>query len=384
MTATLLELKPIYKKDTKGKTRVINYYVDRNAFWAVHGLLDGKQITDKKTYCEGKNIGRANETTPEEQALAEATSKRQKKLDTGYFENIKDIGNLAYFDPMLAHKWEDYKKNITQETDIYVQPKLDGMRCIARWENGKVVCRSRKGKEIIPIVRIIQELEEKLPYDMILDGELYNHELKADFNKIISLVKKTKPTDEDIKECGEKIQYHIYDMFDVSNPDLSFLDRIQKITRTIFATGSSDCLGAVFTVGVNEPILEEKFTKINEQYGHCLESGYEGQIIRFDKPYENKRSKFLLKRKEFLDDEFEIIGVEEGKGKRAGQVGALVMLTKDGKEFNGNVKGTDAFRKDLLANTQDLVGEKAHVRFFEYTPDGIPRFPVVHNIRDYE
>ena len=372
-------LPTLYKKDVSGRIRQITFFIDGNTFWAEHGLKGGVLIKDNPTVCESKNVGRVNSTTPEEQAEAEAQSRWQKKRDTGYFDKIEDVNKLAYFKPMLAHKWEDHgQKLIFDAETVLVQPKLDGIRCLTRWEDDEIVCRSRNGKEIVPVNRIRVELKNKLPNNVVLDGELYNHDLKDDFNEIVSLVRKTKPKIEDIKKCSSLIEYHVYDCFFTDSPDLGYKDRM-ALLRDVMPFSLP--LKLVDTQELDTVDREEDLYNLYRLY---LDQGYEGQMVRADSKYEQKRSKSLLKRKEFKDDEFEVIDVEEGRGKRSGMAATLKMKTHDGNIFDGAIKGKDKFRVGALENKDEIIGKKAHVRFFEYTEYGVPRFPVVHSIRDYE
>lgn len=374
-------LATLYKKDTSGKTRQIDFHLQDNTFWAEYGVVGGKFVVDKPTTCLGKNLDKANKTTPEEQAEKEVKAKIQKKLDTGYFYDLADLDVQTYFVPMLAHKWEDHANTIIDRLEpIYAQPKLDGVRCIARWEGDEIVCRSRNGKEIIPVKFIRDTLARFLPKHVVFDGELYNHDYKEDFNKIISLVRKTKPRVEDVQECNKLIEYHVYDCLDLEHPNVIYECRFALLQDIILKINSEK----IKSVTTHWIAGASKSEDLDNLYGTYLENGYEGQIIRINNSYEHKRSKFLIKRKEFKDDEFIVTDVEEGKGKRSGQAGALVMQTHFGILFNGAIKGSDAFRASILDNPSAVIGKKAHVRFFEYTPDGIPRFPVVHSIRDYE
>lgn len=253
-------------------------------------------------------------------------------------------------------------------------------RCIARWEGNDIICRSRNGKEIIPVKFIRDTLARFLPKHVVFDGELYNHDYKEDFNKIISLVRKTKPRIEDVQECNKLIEYHVYDCFDLEHPNVVFNER-HKLLNELIQTINSDKIKVVTTHFVSGLHTKEGLDTL---YGTYLEDGYEGQMVRLNTSYEHKRSKSLIKRKEFKDDEFIVTGIDEGKGKRAGQAGSLIMQTHTGLVFNGAIKGSDAFRATIFNNSSDVIGKKAHVRFFDYTPDGVPRFPVVHSIRDYE
>jgi len=123
---------------------------------------------------------------------------------------------------------------------------------------------------------------------------------------------------------------------------------------------------------------------LDELYGEYVEQGYEGQMIRLDGPYENKRSSKLLKRKEFVDEEYEILGYDEGTGNREGTVKHFKFKNKDGREFNSNVKGTFEYMAELLERGEELIGKQATIKYFNLTPDGVPRFPYVIAIRDYE
>ena len=123
---------------------------------------------------------------------------------------------------------------------------------------------------------------------------------------------------------------------------------------------------------------------LDELYADYVEVGYEGQMIRLDAPYENKRSSKLLKRKEFVDEEYEILGYDEGTGNREGTVKHFKFKNKDGRKFNSNVKGTFEYMAELLERGDELVGKQATIKYFNLTPDGVPRFPYVIAIRDYE
>ena len=187
------KLQTLYKVDTKGKLREWTMHIDGNSFYAVKGLVEGKKTQDKPTQTIAKNVGRSNETTPEEQAVLQAQAKFQKKLDSGYALNEIDAQEKKFYEPMLAHNYKDRKSEL--KYPIYSQPKLDGIRCVVRMENDTLVGRTRNGKEIECIPHILKSLNSFfLAYpNAILDGELYNHDLRDNFNKITSLVRKQKP-----------------------------------------------------------------------------------------------------------------------------------------------------------------------------------------------
>lgn len=365
------ELAKLYKKTTKGQTQFWAIQVDGAKFRTVTGKDGGKSITSEWTVCKGKNTGKANETTDAQQCLKEVKAKIDRKKEKGYVEDIDEAGRPQYFEPMLAEKYDKNKDKI--EYPVFSQPKLDGVRCIVT-KDGMF---SRNGKPIISAPHILESLKglfEQNPI-LVLDGELYNHKFKNDFNKIISLVRKTKPTQEDLDESKEKIQYHVYDCYADNYRFRIFGERLNELVK-LFAGNEY-----VKLLNTSRVHTEEDLDTL---YGEYIEQGYEGQIVRLNTPYENKRTKSLLKRKDFVDEEFTILDIEEGEGNRSGGAGKIVFKTKDGKEFRAGIRGSFDFFKALLKNKKKLIGVEATVCFFDYTPDGIPRFPVVVAIRDYE
>ena len=390
-----MKLPTLYKKTTIGKTQTWEIEVSGNKFRTISGQVDGKKITNNWTVCQGKNVGKKNATTGEEQALKEAEAKHKKKLEAGYHLNLKNISKKRFYEPMLAQDFKNKNRQSEvmadlQQVDggtvgtVFSQPKLDGIRCIAMREG----LFTRTGKEITAVPHISEALEPffKLYPNATLDGELYNHAYKDDFNKIIHLVRKQNLTDEHLSESAEMIQYHIYDAPVIGNgkwamteKDL-YSDRTSKLDASFVNLGleKEDCLVIVPTVEIHG---REQLDRCYEDY---IEAGYEGQMVRLDGPYENKRSPKLLKRKEFVDEEYKILGYEEGEGNRAGTVKHFKFKNKDGKEFNSNVKGSFSYLTKLLEIADTLIGKDATIKYFNLTPDGVPRFPYVIAIRDYE
>ena len=390
-----MKLPTLYKKTTIGKTQTWEIEVSGNKFRTISGQADGKKITNNWTVCQGKNVGKKNATTGEEQAFKEAEAKHKKKLEAGYHLNLKNISKKRFYEPMLAQDFKNKNRQSEvmadlQQVDggtvgtVFSQPKLDGIRCIAMREG----LFTRTGKEITAVPHISEALEPffKLYPNATLDGELYNHAYKDDFNKIIHLVRKQNLTDEHLSESAEMIQYHIYDAPVIGNgkwamteKDL-YSDRTSKLDASFVNLGleKEDCLVIVPTVEIHG---REQLDRCYEDY---IEAGYEGQMVRLDGPYENKRSPKLLKRKEFVDEEYKILGYEEGEGNRAGTVKHFKFKNKDGKEFNSNVKGSFSYLTKLLEIADTLIGKDATIKYFNLTPDGVPRFPYVIAIRDYE
>ena len=362
---TVITSQPLFKRDSTGKIREWFYEVGKDstsvAWRTVAGTQDGKKVTSEWRTVEQKNVGKANETSLDEQALLEAEADEKKKLDRGYFRDISDVDTFTKIKPMLASKHEDAKYDFT-EKEYYSQPKLDGIRCIAR-ANG---LWSRAGKEIIAVPHIMEALKPFFDAnpDAILDGELYNHDLKDDFNKITSLVRKAKPKPSDIEEAKDLVQYHIYD---VISSDKDFYDRWLSIKPKI---------------NFGKELVHVETTRITTQpymdglYAEYIGDGYEGQMIRVNGPYqENKRSKLLMKRKDFITEEYRVLGVYEGQGNWSGCIKRFELIDDKGNEFGAGVRGTQDKLSELFESGKQP--DWATLRYFELTPDGIPRFPVV-------
>jgi len=367
-------LDTIYKKTQTGATQEWTIEVVGNKYRTHSGQVGGIITTNEWTVVYGKNVGKANGTTDGEQCMKEAVAKRTKKLESGYFENIKHINKTQYFEPMLASKWEDSKDKISYP--IFSQPKLDGIRCIVT-KDGMF---SRNGKPIISAPHIRESLSEVFDVypELILDGELYADKFANDFNKIVSLVKKTKPTDADLKESKKNIQYWIYDLPD---NDIQFGDRCDRLNELF-----ENCIAfKKHCVEVETHICNNE-NEVMELYEKYVNDGFEGQMLRTNGKYENKRSKNLLKHKSFIDEEYTIVDICEGEGNRTGTAGYMVFETADGKTFKSNVKGTWEETAEMLKSKKKLIGKEATIKYFNLTPDGIPRFPYVTAIdrKSYE
>ena len=367
----IFELSTLYKRDTTGKIREWTIQYTRDGvmpagYRTVAGVQGGKMVTSEWKLTEGKNIGKVNETTDGEQAWKEAVAKWEKKEDKEYFEDVNNIDSDQPFKPMLAH---DYTKR--PQDSGYSQPKLDGIRCIATKDG----LFTRAGKRITSCTHIEDQLYKIFKNDkrnIILDGELYNHSLKSDFNKITSLVRKINPTEEELLECQEKVEYHIYDMFDPTH-DFPFINRWMWIKDEMMKEWLDT------DEALNIRIVQTKFCdsqdELDKMYARYTEEGYEGQMVRNNTPYENKRSKNLLKRKEFITDEFKVVEVKEGQGNWTGYAKHFELELGDGRTFGSGVRGNQETLKTLLE--QEVKPTWVTCRYFELTPDGIPRFPVV-------
>jgi len=368
--------KQLYSRDNTENVRVWWMEQEDNKYRMCSGLHNGGKIVQSNwTVVEEKNIGKLNATTSEEQATKEieARYKRQKEQN-GYCEKIENIDKFQYFSPMLAHKWIEHKNKVDWSNGVYISPKMDGVRCIFQ-KNGAT---SRNGKFYVSFPHILRELKplfDKIP-NLILDGECYTHRLKDNFDKIISLAKKTKPTDEDLIESENNLQYWIFDCPSIKG---DFHTRYNTLKELL------------------EPLKDNKWIKlcihkliktedeIEPNLQEWLTQGFEGLMLNtYDGLYENKRSYGLLKYKLFQDIEAEVVNITEGIGNRSNMLGYFTLKTSDGKIFNSNSRGNEEKYKKILKEKNNIIGKMVTLRFQNYTPDGIPRFPVVISIRDYE
>jgi len=280
--------------------------------------------------------------------------------------------------PMLAYPVSD--KPINYEDKVFMQPKLDGVRCVIQFEgkssvDPRVVAYSRTGKQWLNIEHILMNLKPwfYLNPDVILDGELYNHDLKDDFNKIISLVRKSKPTDQDRLDASDLTQFHCYDIIDETK---TFEERNRFITQ---AVPRNHC---VHHVPTTKGICSEDQAKAIHQMN--LNTGYEGSIVRTNDTYACKRSHNLRKFKDFHDTEATITGWVEGKGKRIGTIGKFLAVDSEGNEFGMPVMDKFKYLQDNFKLMQGYVGKTATFTYFERTKANSYRHPLFKAIRDYE
>jgi DNA ligase-1 len=272
--------------------------------------------------------------------------------------------------PMLAYKVD--KKPVDWSEKVFIQPKLDGVRCIFTKDGAY----SRTGKEFKNLAHIKYDLTDyfrKHP-NSVLDGELYNHALKNDFEKIISLVRKQKPTENDRRNAQHLVQYHVYDTI-AEGPDYESRFNWLRTNLPIAAT---------MTLIKNTVVESQDEAKM--LHNVHLAQGYEGSMLRLNKPYEQKRSYNLQKFKDFSDTEATITGYEAGKGKFTGLIGKFFMEDDDGNEFGCPIgKGYNfADRKNILDNIHDYIGQRATFTYFQRTQAGSYRHPLFKTLRNYE
>jgi DNA ligase-1 len=278
---------------------------------------------------------------------------------------------MTNFKVMLAHPVG--KKEF--DKDSFIQPKLDGVRCYIT-KNGAF---SRNHKRFMNAQHILDELVPlftKYP-NVVLDGELYNHEYKDNFNKIISLVRKQAPSDAERNEA-KAIQFHNYDIFMPDTPDNSFEYRNESI-KNLHKEFTLQYCKTVETYQVQNDVTARLM-----YYQFTTKQGYEGAILRNNKPYEQKRSYNLQKYKEFHDTEATIIGWVEGQGKRTGTIGKFLARDANGIEFGMPVMDKMPVLTKMYDIAEWYIGKTATFTYFQRTPSGSYRHPLFKSIRNYE
>ena len=345
-------IKSIYKLDSKNKVRILTVSALNGELFQESGLLDGKLVLHTSV-CTPKNIGKTNETTAKEQAILEAEALIVKKLKEGYSESIEQAKEDEVILPMLAKNYEDEKHKIDWN-NCYIQPKLDGMRCLAFIDGkGGVKLMSRQGREITTTPHIIKDLST-ITDVVILDGELYVH--GGNFQENMRLIKKFRKGETDVK-----VKYHVYDLI---SKDPFWNRKVRKYIKGLFS-----CEEVSTYICNNEQTLRK-------WHSNNIEAGYEGSILRWGaEGYKiNGRSSNLLKYKDFKDEACKVIDVLPSE--KNPEQGVIHCVLK-GKIFGCGMKFSHEERIEILKNKHKYIGQTAEVRFFEYSEDGIPRFPVV-------
>lgn len=387
----------LYKRDKRGKLMEWSINHNEMSYWTQSGDVGGRLTMTSPTFVEQKNVGRANETSLEEQVLKEVASKIQFQIDHGYSYEIPS--EEKRFEVSLAAKYDDRLEKGKLDFPYICEAKLDGLRCYIKNENGEIKMYSRNHKEYVSCPHIketafVKEFFRLYP-DGILDGELYNHELKEDFNKIVSLVKKTKPKPEDLEESAKMVQYHCFDSFYPSEPNLTYKERKERLSSLIitlpyYFKESVEIVGSHYKL-TDKVTFVEVFNEeeVEDMILNFTSEGYEGIMLKKDVPYFFGRSFEMLKYKKFFDEEYRIVDFEEGKGNLKGIAAAVICVDENGTEFKAGVTGTQEYAAELFENRGQYVGKVATIKYQALTPTkdgkgGVPRFGKMMAIRDYE
>lgn len=352
-------------------------------FPSQHGILTishavsetAAAITHEERITQGKNIGRANETTPHQQALLEAESRVNKQLDKGYVREkpawTDTVTNqLGQLKPMLAQPLAKAKKKLRFEA-AYAQPKLDGFRCLAvKGAGPELVMYTRNGKQIDTLPHIRQRLLEIMHPGDHFDGELYLH--GTPLQTIASWVKREQ-------ESSVRIEYHVYDMI-LSEPFALRQNLLRQRFEAYDNSGVQSPLPNCVTQVWTHPV--EEMDEVVRWFRHWRDLHYEGAILRWGhSPYEDgKRSHSLVKIKQFDDGEYKVLDIVPGKttSLNGNEVTPGIAVCEDatGKQFRCPLPGTLPEREQTLRHKDMYIGKMLTVQYANLTPDGIPFHPV--------
>jgi ATP-dependent DNA ligase len=404
MAETIPSFETLYKRSNMGDRRTVEWQV-----WIEPGAGGAYDVVCEYGYQECKKVqhrkqvpkGKAKRTVLE-QAYLEAKSKWNEKHDReGYRTSLGEeadgdetatTASTAPMRPMLAHTYTaptaatSKSKAYKMPFPCYLQRKLDGIRCISRptTDGTTIVMESRKGTDFVgfdhirmAIRNLYDNLELALPKDLHFDGELYTDELP--FETVSGLVrqkKENKKTANEDRANMLRIQYHIYDVYIPSHAQLTFEQRLAFLERIAQHIPLNSALKLVHTERA------QSYQEVKAKHDQYVAEGFEGIMLRDPIGiYEsNKRSKFLQKYKEFMEEEFRIVGYHDGEGIDAGLVIWECELP-DGRIFSVKPRGTHEYRRQLFEDAEHYVGEKLTVIFQEYSADGVPRFPVGKSVR---
>ena len=378
-----------------GKAQYWSISVTQNAeghgvISTTYGFVGGAEQTGEKIISEGKNVGKKNETSPFQQAVSEARATWNKKLTGGYAQEAvagasastsvaEDAGiaadRSAVIDvdiplPMLAEKFQQRGKAI--KFPCFIQPKFDGTRTVGLCgiPSGKP-CLYSRNRKTYPHLEHIQAVLRTLPSGLILDGEVFTNALT--FQEIVGLVKKKTLLEED-KPKHSLLEFHVYDIVDATK---TCEERLAILSGLFKGLG-----GTVLKLCPTEELASKEGLKA--KHDEYVAAGFEGIMLRNKKGlYIGKRSAELQKYKEMMDDEYKIVGFEQGTGDEEGCV-VWKCVTPEGKTFHCRPKGTQEERRTLFTNGASSIGKMLSVTYQELTTDGIPRFPIGTAIRDYE
>ena len=379
----------LYARTSTGAVQVWWMEQDGANYRSTSGQKDGAKVVAAWTKAKSKNIGRANATDAEGQAVAEIQSKYDKQLKSGgYWKDEFDIDKQRFFQVMLAKIYEKHKHKIDWKQGVGVQIKYNGERVVIDAKGAW----TRTGELQLCIPHILESLVpffKKFPY-ALLDGEGFNYQMRERLNKIHSLMSKKTPTAQELKESKDLIRFYCYDGFGfpasrngaVVGADAGYLERKSAIDNAFFAP----CFAARY-----ENIIEQVPTwichseaEVDKVFFGCLKDNQEGVIVRIlGESYENKRSQYLLKYKPVDDAEYRIVRVQEGVGKFAGRIGTFTCEKLDRSAFGDGEKTFDATfkgkEKDAIkawkdGSAQQMVGKVATILYNKLTGYGKPNY----------
>ena len=345
---------------------------------ATYGMTDGKKQTKDTFVKSGKNVGKKNETTIDEQAIL--------KLEQMYADKIKNKSMVFDMNdwvrpkrPSLAIAYHKRKKHLKHVKYWLADEKLDGNRAY-EFANGKI--QSKSGDETTPIKHIAKNTDElrkiakekNLP-EIDLDGEYYLHGLPLQDITGISNTKK----DED-RRTDVLLEYHIFDCFVPSEPLMSALDRYNLLLKLF------EDVELEFLVLRRKQIIKNNEKDIKEFTSKCEKLGYEGSILRDpDAPYNHSknpsdRNDSMIKDKNMKDDEFLIVDIIENENEVG--IPKFIIQLPNGETNEVVMKGKKEDTKKFLVDKHLYIGKYLKVQYQAYTKYGKLEFPVGLEVRE--
>jgi len=368
-----MNLKPLYTKTATGAVQVWKCWVEGDTIHTEWGQEDG-QSQSSAFVCLPKNQGRSNYTTAEQQAVKEAEALWKKQIKKKYQESREECLSFVSTKPMLAKSMKDQMSKV--KFPVTIQPKLDGVRCLAYNKNGTVFLQSRGGEEYL-MTHITKELEGRIPEGMALDGELYSH--GTALQTLNSWVRKPQ-------DASVNVKLHVYDYTLMKEAKVTWEKRSQELAAWFKKNSDS------VYIELTPNLTATSHAEIDEAHATFTAEGYEGAIVRLPKGLYKfgRRSSDLLKVKSFQDAEFKIVGwnrskpriAKDSQTQRVLEFPVFRCVTKAGNEFDCLPKGTEEERIAMLEEADKYVGQLLKVQYFALTQDGVPQFPVGLAIRD--
>lgn len=349
----------LYRKNKLG-VGTWRIWPEGNVIVIAHAQVEGgKEIVHREAVPAGL-AGRSLD----EQVMLRIRSRCKRQMDRGYVESLDVATNspltnqLDLPPPMLAKKIKDLKR---WDGPGVIQPKLDGFRLLtARNVEDEVIGYSRGGLELPALEHIYRELNETLPPDVILDGEIYEH--GTPLQTIASLAKKLQPG-------TSRLVYHVYDCISAEG----FERRYAEADRAV-REASTDSIVMVPNHSVTT------MDQVWEWFRHYRGLGFEGAMFRrIDMPYESgTRSSGLYKVKAREDAEFKVVAIEEDANGNA----LLTLQLENNRQFKTSAPGTFGEKKFVLNRRVDYIDRWVTVEYAYLTQDGIPFHAVATRWRE--
>ena len=271
---------------------------------------------------------------------------------------------VPVFECMLADDSKKHEKKMTGE--VLVEPKLDGVRVITICDVDKdeVKMFSRNGKELSNFPKILEQFDgmmDQMEGSMVFDGEVMSDDFQTLMREIHR--KGGAKTDDAVLNLFDCMPLEYFKEGECPN---TLMQRKEWLENYIL--GDNMARVEYVKMDLSDEDGQKQFADYNKL---CIDKGYEGIMVKpINGPYECKRSSLWLKVKPFIEVSLTVKDVEEGSGRNAGKLGALIVEgTDDGKFIKTNVGSglTDADRDTFWKAKDKLIGQVIEVRADQIT-----------------